>query len=282
MKFKMRKILLLVPMMVLSGCGYGLKEIYQGDVYVSVDYNKNFYGEWDETIKKVEEDNKDQPAYVLNKDNDNVFTSFNDENFVHVQPDADKYSYESDLNEPSDPEKKSYGQTYALGNIDSSFKYGYLSKLFNGQMFCHSTYELARVQIDENGFGTKFSKEIKEYDYFALNFKASLDYRRDGASTNIPGHMSSINLQINFYCKTDNQSYRRVPVSYQIDNIPTNAGEKYIFFGFDLAHIDISRLAGISVQYTLVDDTIKNEQPEMNWKHCLLLYELFLPNSTWH
>ncbi len=278
----MHKFLLLIPAMLLSGCGYGLKEIYQGDVYVSVDYNKNFYSEWDETLFKVEEDNKDQPVYSLDKENDSVFTSFNDDNFVRVQPDKNKYSYDYDLNDPSDSDIKSYGQTYALGKNDSSFKYGYLSKLFNGQMFCHSKYELARVQIDENGFGTKFGKEIKEYDYFALNFKASLDYRRDGKSTNIPGHMSSIRLQINFYCKTDNQSYRRVPVSYQIDNIPTNAGEKYIFFGFDLANIDVSRLAGISLQYTLLDDTIKNEQPEMNWKHCLLLYELFLPNSTWH
>lgn len=282
MKLKAYKLFLLLPVIALSGCGYGLREIYQGDVYVSVDYNKNFYREWDQILLKIEEESKDQPVYVLDKESDSVFTSFNDENFVRVQPDVDKYSYDSDLNEPSDQEKKSYGQTFALSKNDSTFKYGYISKLFNGQMFCHSKYELARVQIDEEGFGARFSKEIKEYDYLALNFKASLDYRRDGKSTNIPGHMSSINLRINFYCRTDNQSYRRVPVSYQIDNIPTNAGEKYIFFGFDLKNIDVSRLAGVSIQYTLLDDTIKNEQPEMNWKHCLLLYELFLPNSTWH
>ena len=289
-KNKFKYFSLIIPTLLLTGCGYGLKEIYEGDVYVSVDYNRNFYREWDNAINYHKDgnqvDNVNQETIVLNKESNSVFTNFNDPNFAKVQSDVSDYSYTSDLYEPEG--KKSYGQTFKLSNVEPSFRYGYVSKLFNGQMFCNGNYELARVQIDEGGFGAKFKKEIKEYKYLALNFKASLDYRRDGKSTNIPSHNSKIKLIINFFCKTDNNFYHRVPVSYEISDIPTNTPESigysnYIFFGFDLSTIEkIDRCAGISIEYELIEDEYINAHPEDNWKHCLLLYELFLPGSTWH
>lgn len=293
MKHKALKLLSFLPALLLSGCGYGLKEIYKGDVYNSVDYYKNFYQEWDNDLNYHKEtskiSNKEAAPYILDKEKDSIFTSYNDDNFKKVESEADKYSYASDMNDPISSDKKSYGQTFALGNNDETFKYGYISKLFNGQMFCNGSYELARVQIDENGFAVKFKKEIRDYSYFALNFKASLDYRRDGKSTNLPTHLSSINLLINFYLKEDNNTYRRVPVSYQINNIITNGPElmggiNYIFFGFSLKNINISRLCGFSVEYDLLSDEYKDlpEQADKGWTHCLLLYEMFLPKSTWH
>lgn len=284
------RYLLLAPALLLSACGYGLKEIYPGSVYNSVDYYENFYKEWDKDIdyhsdnSKVE--NLSEDVYQLSEENDFVFTSFNSANFAHVQPDYEKYSYIDDIYEPRDG-LLSYGQTFALSNSESSFKYGYVSKLFNGQMFCNGRYEIARLQMDEKGFGTTFSKELGQYSYFAVNFKASLDYRRDGASTNLPPHTSKINLLINFYCKTDTGKYHRVPVSYVIDNIQTNTperidGSNYIFFGFDLTNIKIERCIGVSFEYQLLEDEYKDAHPEDNWTHCLLLYEMFLPSSTWH
>lgn len=289
MKIK-SKFLILLPTLLLTGCGYGLKEVYPGTVYNSPDYYQNFYREWDKNVNyhkdnsKVE--NKEETVYQLDETNDLVFTKFSDANFLAVQPDRDNYSYPYDIYEPLDG-KLSYGQTFALSKNEQSFKYGYTSKLFNGQMFCNGTYEIARVQIDESGFGMEFSKEIEQYSYFALNFKASLDYRKNGESTNIPSHYSSVNLIVNFYCKTDNQKYHRVPVQYQIDNIATNSpetlfGENYVFFGFSLENINIDRCVGVSIEYQLLSDEYKNAHPDEEWTHCLLLYELFLPNSTWH
>ena len=290
-KNRFKFLTLFIPTILLTACGYGLKEIYPGDVYNSVDYERNFYRIWDDEINYHNEnnqvENKEQEIYQLDKTNNGVFTNFNDSNFIKVQSDADDYSYTSDIYQP-EGDKKSYGQSFMLSKTEQSFKYGYVSKLFNGQMFCNGNYELARVQIDEGGFGTKFKKEIKEYNYFALNFKASLDYRRDGKNTNIPSHKSSIKLLINFFCKTDNNSYHRVPVSYEIDDVQTNSPEtlgysNYIFFGFDLSTIEkIDRCAGISIEYELISDDYIASHSEENWKHCLLLYELFLPGSTWH
>ena len=287
MKCKNKFLLLIIPTFLLSGCGYGLKEIYPGEMYNSVLYEKNFYRDWNDDINYRASKNKisnvDEVNKVLDKNEDFVFTSYNDDTFHHVEPNADKYSYTDGYNE----EKKFYGDVFKLSNIDESFKYGYTSKLFNGQMFCNGYYELARVQIDEGGFGMRFSKEIGQYSYFALNFKSSLDYRRDGVSTNIPAHNSSINLIINFYLKEDNETYKRVPVTYQIDDIPTNMSERldysnYTFFGFSLDKIKIDRCVGISIEYELLSDEYITLHPNEGWKHCLLLYELFLPYSTWH
>ena len=194
--------------------------------------------------------------------------------------------FNSDIYTPPEG-KKSYGQTFALSKTESSFKYGYVSKLFNGQMFCNGNYEIARVQIDESGFGMEFNKELDKYSYFALNLKASLDYRRDGKNTNIPAHSSKVELIVNFYCKTDSQKYHRIPVSYTIESIRTNAsetidGSNYTFFGFSLNNIKIDRCVGISIEYKLISDEYIASHPNDGWTHCLLLYELFLPNSTWH
>lgn len=289
MKFK-PKFLSLLPALLLTACGYGLKEVYPGTVYNSVDYYQNFYREWDKNVNyhkdgsKVE--NIDGTPKELSSSENLVFTRFSDLNFLEVQPDRDNYSYSYDIYEPTDG-KKSYGQTFALSKNEQSFKYGYVSKLFNGQMFCNGSYEIARVQIDENGFGMEFSKELDQYSYFALNFKASLDYRKDGVSTNLPAHESSVRLFINFYCKTDNQKYHRVPVYYDIEHIKTNAsetllGDNYTFFGFSLSGIGVERCVGISIEYELLNDEYINAHPDEGWTHCLLLYELFLPNSTWH
>lgn len=280
--------MLLSPSLLLTACGYGLKEIYKGSVYNSVDYYQNFYSDWDDAVNyhsdKSKVENLDEDVYQLDKENDHVFTKFGEENFVYNQSDYEKYSYSYDIYEPPEGQL-SYGQTFALSKTEPSFKYGYVSKLFNGQMFCNGKYEIARVQINEGGFGMKFNKELDKYSYFALNFKASLDYRRDGKNTNIPGHNSKINLLINFYCKTDNQKLHRIPVSYEIDEVKTNNPENhesYIFFGFALDNIKIDRCTGISIEYQLLSDDYKESHPSEEWTHCLLLYELFLPNSTWH
>ena len=289
MKNKFKFLVLLLPAFALTACGYGLKEIYKGSVYNSVYYEENFYRDWDKNIdyrksgSKVE--NVEESVYQLDEEKDHVFTTYGSSNFAYLQPDYEKYSYIYDIDEPPSGQL-SYGQTFALSKSEQSFRYGYTSKLFNGQMFCNSNFEIARMQIDEGGFGMEFKKEIDKYSYFGLVFKASLNYRdKDGNNTNLPGHNSKINLVINFYCKTSEQKYHRIPVSYQLDDICTNYSESrsiYTFFGFDLSNIKIDRCSGISIEYQLLEDEYIVDHPNEGWKHCLLLYELFLPNSTWH
>ena len=93
-KCKLNKLLILTPMFFLSACGYGLKEIYRSDAYNSVDYDKNFYMVWDKSINYHEVD-MPKEEYQLDKTNDKVFESYEDDNFKLLE--KGDYSYRNDL-----------------------------------------------------------------------------------------------------------------------------------------------------------------------------------------
>lgn len=292
------KALLFVPMMALSACGYSLREIYSGTAYNSTVFDENFYTVWDADLK--EENNKisSKKSIDLDLEKDYVFETFKDPNFEYVEKNHnDNYIYEDEVFMEDDETRKSFGEEMKLSKIDSSFKYGYISKLFDGKMFCDGNYQKARVQINENGFGKMFNKEVKQFDYFAMNFKSSLDYTVHPFNST----KSNIDLHITFYMKNSDNKLDAVTVNYNIDTVPTNTGDShsescYTFFGFkfDSTRINIERCTGISVTYDLNDvtgtyrengetKTLTLEQIKSEGiSHSLMIYEVFLPNSTWH
>lgn len=321
-----KKVLFIIPFasILLSSCGLGLKEIYRGDAYASGVFKKDYYKDWDAKIDLSNPNNNilAEEYYELDKDRDYVFTRYSDDNFTLCDYDAKKIvddhyalSYEDDYYSGDKDYylNKGYGPTRKLSRIDESFKYGYISKLFDGQMFCHARYQYARVQINEDGFGKLFKKECPSLNntYFALNFKASYDYTKYGKyDFNFDGVIedeencqslphegstvtSGVNLKVSFYCKQDN-GYIKKTFAYKLDNIPTNASENpgiYTFFGFRFANYDVKRVAGFSIAYDF-DRTNKKDNPALGLKdkdgnvyeldHSLLLYEAFLPNTNWN
>ena len=294
-KKSLSKLLLLVPVFSLSACGYSLREIYNGNAYNDVVFNNNFYREHDE---KMEKKAMVLPEAELNKDTDYVFRNFEESNFAeYCEPHSREYDY-NDNKGYFDENKKQYGEANKLSLVDSSFKRGYISKLFDGQMFCDGDYQLARVQIDENGFSKAFSKELSQSDYFAMNFKASLDYT---VHNFVSASKSEIDLKIGFYIKGTGNKYTLKQVKYHLDNVPTNTGDghdfnSYVFFGFSLKNIDITRCAGISIGYELLDckGVYYNSETKTNTtltmseiksegiSHSLMIYEVMFPHSTWH
>ena len=297
MKKSLSKLLILVPIFSLTACGYSLREIYDGNAYNSGVFAENYYRDWDEAIKEGSNKVTVKEDIRLEKEKHHVFTSYKDSNFQYCEKNYDSYVYDDQilLEEGDTP---AYGDQKKLSSIDDSFKYGYVSKLFDGNMFCNGRYQLARVQIDEGGFGKLLNKELSQFDFFAMNFKASLDYTyRSFFKTE-----SKIDLHIGFYLKSGDDSYTLKTVSYVIDNVPTNSTDghdenHYTFFGFklDKEYIDIERCCGISVTYDLLDVTGRyrdegsstvvmdfNELKSAGVDHALMIYEILLPNSTWH
>ena len=120
MNKKIFRILLFFPALVLTSCGYGLKQIYDGNLYNSPIWENNYYRVYDNGMKEYPNEYKDIT------DNDLPFTSFYDDNFKLEEPNvsiSDIYSEESN----------SYGMSNAMRNVDESFKEGYPSKLFDGK-----------------------------------------------------------------------------------------------------------------------------------------------------
>lgn len=295
MKKSLYKLLVLAPIFTLTACGYSLRELYNGNAYNDPVFVNNFYKDWDKNIAEGSSKIASTSDYELNKDKDYVFESYNADNFSLLEKNKDKYGYYDTL-QATEGKNPAFGDSHKLSSIDSSFKYGYTSKLFDGQMFCNGDHQLARVQIDEGGFGTLFNKELGQCNYFAMNFKASFDFTVKSFNNH---SNSKIKLHIGFYTKQDDNKYKKTDISYVLNDVPTNTGDSkdrscYIFFGFSLKNLDVSRLSGISVSYDLLDaeavfidsegtqtwdlNKIKSEQ----LSHSLMLYEILLPNSTWH
>lgn len=321
MKRSLYKIFALVMVSGLTACGYSLNELYNGDSFNSVNFADNYYSVWNDEINYKEAKNKITSTHdviTLDESQDSVFTSYTSNNFRLLENNYENYVFNIDGgSNPTTEGKYLYGPSNALSDIDASFKYGFISRLFDGEIYCDGNYERVRVQYDEDGFGRTFTKELYSYDYFAINFKTSVEFRRvtaDGETItiNIPAHKCNINLLINFYLKNDT-GFTRVPVTYTLNNIPCNPLEthdasSYVFFGFDLhgdSLPDLSRCAGLSMEYTLLADATLNnpdynpEEPvsttnqpgfnDMNGtyennplRHAILLYEVLFPNSTWH
>ena len=49
-KLSISKFLLIVPSLILTSCGYGLKEVYNGVPYNSSNFVDNYYRVWNKNI----------------------------------------------------------------------------------------------------------------------------------------------------------------------------------------------------------------------------------------
>lgn len=323
MNFKRKLKYLPLPFIIfsVSACGYGLREYYDSNQYITGDFQKDTYKVWDSRIDPSNTKNKvvDTNVYDLNKDEDLVFTSYYDSNFTLIEPMQSELSLEDDFYEGNKSyyDGVGYGPTMRLAKADSSFRYGIISKLFDGQMRCHSKFQEVRVQIAPSGFGTIFKRESDDLDYFALSFKASYDFTHGGEYNfvdpvsgdpqyNVPNNLrTQVTLKVSFYSKTDN-GYVKNTFRYKVDLTEhTNPDEHkiddvthrdqiekvYIFFGFSFRRYELTRVNGFSVEYdfdrTSLEDnpmrdlTDKNGNP-VELDYSLMLYEAFLPRTTWH
>lgn len=289
------KLLLIAPSILLTSCGYGLKEVYEGRPYDSTNFFENYYEVWNDKINPYKENNKItdlREERALDTEKDLVFTSFEDGNLRKNDGNWSSYNYYCDLDETPDGSKR-YGPSVKMINYDESFKYGVVSKLFDGQLFCNGYYANARMQVrpqnegKNSGFAVLFSKECDNATYISMSFKCSLV---TATNQNINAGHSDLKLHISFIYKNDT-GYTYVPVSYEVDHVPTNSGDsrlapeqranKYICFGFSLANIGKERLVGFSFQYEKISDTISGSMSEDTY-HALMLYEVSFPYTTWH
>ena len=291
-------LLLLIP--ALSACGYSLREIYPGSVYNSAIFAENYYNVWD---KKLDESKTGHSVVDGEKRAlpiDRYFTRWDDSLFKNYEEDWDSYYYAmrgkgQDIYDG----KYNFGYHNRLSNIDSSFKYGVISKLFDGQAFCHGDYTKARVQVApkhetdvpgyhidtdyRSGFAHLFSKQYSGGStYFAFNFKASIEMNQQmiewlgftsssGLDT-FDNCLADITIDVNLYIK-DGTHYVKNTYSLDVDNVHCNGGgisdtdvDVYSFVGFPLNvlgdEINIDNLVGVGFEYKLnsVHDTRRQKR----------------------
>ncbi len=302
---KKMKYLLLLPLTTIVSCGYSSSYLVEGNKYTSAKFSENYYTHWDNELKSAHKNE------VIDVTNEALITGINysyfADNTITGLGEIDPNYFEAD------PGLEEFASDFKMNSVDDSFNYGYQSKLFDGQMVCGGqngrpeyAYQLGRVQINRNGFSIRFSKESTDLHYFALNFKASTDntkkcYPVDGTTLATTDtqlfHNSKINLTITLYNKTLN-GIEGYPFSLDVefDNKHTNDGHYYTFIAFDLEDYELSRLVGVSLEFTVLEDALisynegktyieggetKNVDLTID-DYALFLYELFFPYTSWN
>ena len=292
------KISLLFNLILLTSCGYGLKEIYYGKEYISSNYLENYYYVWDEEIK---EGSNKLSTNVTNIDlststNIRYFSKYSELQASGLDDDSGEYNY-SDF---ALTDEKGYGLNRRMSNIDSSFKNGILSKLFDGWMFCGGRYEKARIQVNADnatserhipetighGFGRLFEKECSSSpSYFAINLRGATDDKYDGGNVN--GSLSNVDLKFTFYIRNDGK-FDQIVVHFNNANIITNFGGSYDengynFLGFELGNkIDLTHCAGFAINYTLNSIKKDGNDVDTTLPHSLMIYEAIFADSNWN
>lgn len=184
-----------------------------------------------------------------------------------------------------------FGKTKCLATVDEAFSTGYLSKLYNGQMYCMSTHSLAFVSIDEDGFSTRLPKTLVDADYFLVAFRGGSDDRSHNGDTT--ARLVTIDLRIDFYFED------RV-ISTVLDDCyvnTDNGGEAVSFTGFKLGEDtpfgeSLEGLIGYGISYSnYYDEYLEvgsgegkispNARVESEAHFGLLLYEVMFVDSTW-
>ena len=182
------KLLMLIPLFALTACGTKVSKLGTFGLDRSAVWEDNYYTYFDNDLLEVE-----NTKVTLDKDTHKVFTSYTDANFLLLEERAsgdNKLSYYDDFDE-----ENGYGPVMKLSHHNNYIREGVVSKLFNGQLFCHGYFEKARVQIKESGFSSDFGKKLVSSDYLYLQFKSSLDFK----SAPVDGHEDDLTINISFY-----------------------------------------------------------------------------------
>ncbi|MBQ6920818.1 MAG: hypothetical protein IJQ72_02840 [Bacilli bacterium] len=302
------KYLLILPLTAIVSCGYSTSYLVEGDKYVSANFKENYYKVWNDELTSAKKEapiNVSSESYIYDY---GYYGNVTLNGFGSIDPNYfDK-----------DPLLEEYGQEFKMVGVDDSFRYGYQSKLFDGQLVCGAQngqdgqdgrpdyrYQKGRVQTAESGFSVRFSKESNELQYFALQFKASTDNTReyytiggneyDRQPDDALYHDSSIELKITLFLK-NNIEIIGYPflVDVDFDNNTTNVGTHYTFIAFDLNKYKtdtfaFTRLVGVSIEYEVLSDALidynKNEKgvPDISYDdYALFLYEMFFPYTSWN
>jgi len=298
MKFK-HKLVLLFPFLAITSCGYRITDFVEGNIYNSPVFVENIYSKRDKAL-----DSSSKGLNVeLETEKDVVITKYSELKKLDAQASI-VHNYL-----PNE-----YGKNLNMSDIDSSFKYGYLSKLFDGRVTCEGYYQLSRVQTIESGFNGRFRKESGDMDenkYFAMTFRATTDnsikcYKTDGSlwDPEDPAchdsdlyHSSKISLTIHLYTKNNIGNIIDNTFTYKeiiFDNV-TNAGSgtwgnvdnsiyKFFAFSFKNYYQSLSRIVGFGVDFDVTEDPLVkiNEEKGIDVNYSLLIYEVFFPYTQWN
>ena len=278
---KHKILLLCLVSLSLVGCSK-TGELYGKSQYNSVNFDDNYYTNWDE-VNEIEIGNTKnynmQFKVQKSKENSGVIDlkigsqNYNPNNNV----------YRDGLSESKENEF-GYNNSLSKTTENKEFKYGVTSKLFDGRVWCEGLYNLSRVQLDKSGFAMRFSKYLLDAKYLAFSIRGGTDFKN---SEEFGRHNITIDLYWSFYHLLGD-SYEKVCYRFNNLNIPVDNNTETAFVyagpGFMDFSDEIVNSEAFSIEWSchdlpenVTDDYTVKEKHHLS----LMLYELFIGESVW-
>lgn len=284
---KKSKLVLLMLVPFLASCTK-TSELYDNYAFNSPNFMKNYFSEQNGT--------RDLEAASTTEYNLLPGIDFDSSNsLVHVRSEdnVEKYPWSNPLELD-----KEWGRHNNLTTIDNSFAYGYLSKLYDGRVRCEGKYQLSRVQIDKNGYGTFFPKMLANYKYFAFSLRGATDYENTMKNPSPLSGKVIIDVQINFFRHiTNSNQYNVVKFNMKDVEIPCDNGGDTNLVTLYLAddfiddgvlkrsyRYDLTDVVAMNMSYTLKttrEDLSDDASVEKDHHFAVMLYEVMFPRSNW-
>ncbi len=231
-----------LPLLLLSFflCSCSTNPLYAPPAYDGSLFEENYLRNYDEigdkecsligervVFQRATEAYEDGEAYFFDGDQESQSDSFPSfgmkdrypELFTYTDADGKVVPYErldSIASRLDDEGERSFGKDHALAHVDEGFKQGVLSKLYNGQLECHSWYANARVQMEEEGFKTLLPKTLVDGDVFALSL-------RGNTSENTEARFVTADVVLRFYVDHEGV-YDYYELVYEKAMFPINSG----------------------------------------------------------
>ena len=217
-----KKFLLILPaVLTLTACPK-TDNLYERNAY-NKGFFQDYYTEF-EGLDKVNLDRVDASAAVISK--------------------HDGAKFETKMSEEND-----------------GYRHGILSKLYDGQVVCGGMYQLSRVQLNKDGFGTRL---IESKDVNKMQFSI-----RGGSSCENPLNRElNFNLFIGLYT-----SDKIVNLDFENVSVPTDKSAETRLF--DVSFSEIKGVYGYTMKFTC-DSFASQPGVTENDELALMLYEVVL------
>lgn len=306
----------LISLVALASCTRTVSEVHNAGQYSTASFEENYLLDVHEYPSAVSK------GTTILDGATNVFFGQNDSPAIHdvqvktnhdgryasifsyngVELDDDKVGIGVEIKDYPDQDRssfigKDFGLTKCLEVYDSSFKYGVMSRLYNGQTKCFGTGTVGRVQIDELGFEKKFPKTAASGDYCLFSLRGATDYylvREDGSISSPESHNMTIDLKLKVFKGEESQEFLMQNVVVMADG--GGAGENVSYVGFKFSDFDYDFAGttgyGLSFEYKSDDkygfvaaegsDNTFEKKDDKEFHYAIMLYETMFPDSTWH
>lgn len=178
---------------------------------------------------------------------------------------------------------RDFGRTASMSARDPSFADGIASRIYDGQLSCHTYHSKAFLNLDESGMALMFPHEIEDPgDGILLSLRGGSDV---GGARDV-----SLRIALTLYFGFgDMDNYFAETVVLDDVSLHTNdGGENVAFLGVPLDQFSkTGSIAGFGISYEYLEDPASSEyeisanaEEDTEGHFGLLLYEFTLPGWT--